>query len=270
MDLGHFEAALPVKDLKRTMAFYEGVGFAREGGDIDVGVAELRRGDCRVCLYQGQLDPKRLQLIFWQGDIEAIAAKVEAAGIPFFRGPNRAEDGGGSFMLLDPDEHPLFFIYMPVHFVNHPGHEQVAPPRTPTLPRDADMTLGWFELALPVSDILRSSAFYEALGFQRVGGGLDQRHVTLQNRDARIALYQGYLEPPDEPQLIFWQGDVRATAAAMTAQGATPVGRFKDGPIETEERHVACFLRDPDGQPIYLVNIPGVALSEPASAGGGD
>ena len=36
MDLGRFEAALPVKDLKRTMAFYEGVGFAREGGDTEV------------------------------------------------------------------------------------------------------------------------------------------------------------------------------------------------------------------------------------------
>ena len=50
MDLGAFEAALPVKDLKRTMAFYEGVGFARDGGDVEVGVMTLKRGDCRVCL----------------------------------------------------------------------------------------------------------------------------------------------------------------------------------------------------------------------------
>jgi predicted enzyme related to lactoylglutathione lyase len=267
MDLGRFEAALPVKDLKRTMAFYEGVGFAREGGDIEVGVAELRRGDCRVCLYQGQLDPDRLQLIFWQGDTEAIAAMVEAAGIPFFRGPNRAEDGGGSFMLLDPDDHPLFFIYMPVHFVNHPGHEQVAPPRTPTVPLDPDMTLGWFELSLPVADIRRSFEFYQKLGYRPVRGSLEGRHITLQNIDSRIALLEGYLQPPDEPQLIFWQGEVRATAAAMTAQGATVAERFKDGPIETAERHVACFLRDPDGQAIYLVSIPGETLAEAASAG---
>ncbi len=26
------------------------------------------------------------------------------------------------------------------------------------------------------------------------------------------------------------------------------------------------MMRDPDGQPIYLVNIPGVRLSEPAAA----
>jgi hypothetical protein len=56
-------------------------------------------------------------------------------------------------------------------------------------------------------------------------------------------------------------------AAAMTAQGATVAERFKDGPIETAERHVACFLRDPDGQAIYLVSIPGETLAEAASAG---
>jgi catechol 2,3-dioxygenase-like lactoylglutathione lyase family enzyme len=265
MDLGAFEAALPVQDLKRTTAFYEGVRFVREGGDIEVGVAELRRGDCRVCLYQGQLDPDRLQLIFWQGDIDAIAAMVEAAGIPFFRGPNKADDGGGSFMLLDPDGHPLFFIFMPVHFINHPGHEQVAPPRKPTLPFDPDMTLGWFALGLPVSDIRRSYAFYKSLGFRPTAGSLDARHITLQNRDARIALYQGYLEPPDEPQLIFWQGDVRATAAEMSAAGAVRVGRFENGPVESKEKHVACFLRDPDGQPIYLINIPGETLGQPSA-----
>src|SRR5579871_2481560 len=267
MDLGKFEVALPVKDLARSMAFYEGVGFSREDGDVDVGVMTLRRGDCRVCLYgPGNLDPDRLQLIFWQGDIDAIAATVEAAGIPLFRGVNRDDKGGAAFMVKDPDDHPLFFIHMPVHFINHPGHEQVAPPRTPTKALAPDMSLGWFELSLPVSDIRRSYAFYETLGFRPVRGKLEDRHITLQNRDARIGLYQGYLTP-DEPQLIFWQGDVRAIAAAMTAQGAVPLERFKDGPKESDEGHVASMLRDPEGQAIYLVNIPGVALSEPAPAG---
>jgi catechol 2,3-dioxygenase-like lactoylglutathione lyase family enzyme len=265
MDLGAFEVALPVKDLQQTIAFYEGVGFAREGGDIEVGVAELRRGDCRICLYQGQLDPDRLQLIFWQGDVEAIAALVHAAGISFFRGPNKAEDGGGSFMLLDPDGHPLFFIYMPVHFINHPGHEQVAPPRKPTVPLAPDMTLGWFELSLPVSDIRRSYAFYQQLGFRPVRGSLDERYITLQNLDSRVGLYQGYLDP-DEPQLIFWQGDVGATTSVMVRNGARPEPRFKDGPLSTDEGHVGAMLRDPNGQPIYLVNIPGEALGEPTPA----
>ena len=266
MDLGAFEAALPVKDLPRLMAFYEGAGFAREGGDAEIGVMTLRRGDCRVCLYgPGHLDPDRLQLIFWDGDIDAIAARVEAASLPFFRGPKKADDGGGSFMLLDPDGHPLFFIHMPVQFINHPGHEQAAPARKPTEPLEPDMTLGWFELSLPVRDIHRAFAFYEKLGFRRVGGDLEQRRITLQNRDARIALCQGQLEP-DEPQLIFWQGDVRANAAALAGLGATFLEPFKDGPVANDLDPVAAMMRDPGGQVICLANIPGKMLSEPAAA----
>jgi lactoylglutathione lyase len=264
MDLGKFEVARPTADLQRIVAFYEGLGFAREGGDIEVGVAELRRGDCRVCFYGGgHLDPERLQLIFWQGDVDAIAAQMTAAGIPFFRELKKADDGGGAFMILDPDGNPLFFIYMPVHFITHPGHEKVAPPREPTRALDADKALGWFELSLPVADIRRSCAFYEQLGYRRIRGSLEERHITLQNLDSRIALYQDYLRP-DEPQLIFWQGDVRAEAASMAAQGATLLDGFKDGALANDEGHVACMLRDPDGQPIYLINIPGVALAEPA------
>jgi lactoylglutathione lyase len=264
MDLGKFEVARPTPDLGRIVAFYERLGFTREGGDIEVGVAELRRGDCRVCFYaEGHLDPERLQLIFWQGDIDAIAAMVTAAGIPFLREPKKAEDGGGAFMIVDPDGNPLFFIYMPVHFVNHPGHEQVAPPREPTLPLDPDMALGWFELSLPVADIGRSYAFYEKLGYRPIRGSLEERHITLQNRDSRIALYQGFLRP-NEAQLIFWQGDVRAEASAMAAQGATLLDGFKDGALANDEGHVACMLRDPDGQPIYLIDIPGVALAASA------
>jgi predicted enzyme related to lactoylglutathione lyase len=266
MDLGKFEVALPTADLDRIVSFYEGVGFVREGGDIEVGVAELRRGDCRLCFYKGQLDPDRMQLIFWQGDVDAIASQAEAAGIPFFRELKTAEDGGGAFMLVDPDGNPLFFIYMPVHFVNHPGHEQVAPPREPTRPLDADPALGWFELSLPVADIRRSFEFYQKLGYRRVRGSLEQRHVTLQNRDSRIALLEGFLQPPDEPQLIFWQGDVHAEAKALADQGAALVDRFKDGPVTSAEGHVALFARDPDGQPIYLINIPGEALGQRAPA----
>ncbi len=73
----------------------------------------LQNGDCRVSLCQGHLDPARPQLIFWQGDIEAIAGSVREAGLEFFREPAR-DDKGAAFMLRDPDGHPLFFINLNV------------------------------------------------------------------------------------------------------------------------------------------------------------
>ena len=47
----------------------------------------MLRGDCRHLLsYQGNLDPARPQLIFWDGDIDAIAEHVQRQDIALFRG----------------------------------------------------------------------------------------------------------------------------------------------------------------------------------------
>jgi len=262
MDLGKFETALPTKDIETTLAFYEGLGFERVDGQVETGTFTLLRGDCRLGLYQGHLKPDQLQLIFWQGDVEAIAAHLAANNTPFETELKKAEDGGASFMIKDPDGHPLFFIYMPVDFPHLPEYARPMPPREPTRPLTPDMTIGWFELSLDVKDIKRSAAFYKMLGFEEVGGEIEDRHVALQNRDCRICLYQGYLDPA-EPQLIFWQGDVRSTAQGLMDQGAAFEPRFKDGALTNDQGHVAAMLRDPDGVPIYLVNIPGVTRKQP-------
>jgi hypothetical protein len=95
-------------------------------------------------------------------------------------------------VLRDPDGQPLYFV-------NEAGVVR----RDPATPSDPD--LGQFEAALNVSDIDRTRAFYEVLGFQRVDDG---RHapgiVTLRRADCRISLYQGHLDPR-ETQLIFWK-----------------------------------------------------------------
>lgn len=258
MDLGKFETALPTRAIETTLAFYEALGFDRVDGQVETGTFTLLRGDCRLGLYQDHLKPDQMQLIFWQGDVEAIAAHVAAHNVPFESELKRAEDGGAAFMIKDPDGHRLFFIYMPVNFPHLPQYAHPMPPREPTRPLAPDMTIGWFELSLDVKDIARSVAFYEMLGFVRTDGDLEDRHVTLQNRDCSICLYQDHLDPA-EPQLIFWQGDVRATAQGLADRGAAFEARYKDGALSNDQGHVSAMLRDPDGQLIYLVNIPGVS-----------
>jgi predicted lactoylglutathione lyase len=113
LDRGFCQVSLPVKDPRRTAAFYELLGFHRNKVDPfpDERVAPLTNGECRICLYQGYLDPDELQLNFWQGDIDAIAAVVRREGLGFYREPGRDETGAG-FMLIDPDGRPVFFINM--------------------------------------------------------------------------------------------------------------------------------------------------------------
>ena len=102
--------AQPQRRGPRTLGgFYEKVGFRRLDNGSTERVATLQKADCRIALYQGHLDPARPQLVFWQGNVEAIARDLTAKGLHFERGP-ASDDKGTGAMLIDPDGHPLYFV----------------------------------------------------------------------------------------------------------------------------------------------------------------
>jgi catechol 2,3-dioxygenase-like lactoylglutathione lyase family enzyme len=78
------------------------------------------------------------------------------------------------------------------------------------------MNLGSVEVGLNIRNIERSLAFYKALGFELVNGGIDMRTVTIAKGDCRIALYQGFGD--DMLFLQFYQGDVEEIAAHVRAR----------------------------------------------------
>jgi catechol 2,3-dioxygenase-like lactoylglutathione lyase family enzyme len=149
MDLGYFETSLDVQDIRRSVAFYEALGFKQLDGGVDVRTVSMVRGDCKLALYQGYLDPAGTQLIFWQGDIEAIGRELVAKGIALERGP-MGDDKGRALMFRDPDGNPIFLINMPVRYVNDPGYEREMPAYRRATPKP-DMQIGWFNLSLPTA-----------------------------------------------------------------------------------------------------------------------
>ncbi|HZG77881.1 MAG TPA: VOC family protein [Paenibacillus sp.] len=56
------------------------------------------------------------------------------------------------------------------------------------------MKLGAFSVSLNVKDIHASKAFYEALGFQTLGGDIAQNWLILKNESCVIGLFQGMFE----------------------------------------------------------------------------
>jgi lactoylglutathione lyase len=260
VDLGWFEAAFNVTDIARSRAFYETLGFELASGSGEGGVAALYKDDCSLTLYQGHLDPERPQLIFWQGDVETIARDLQAKGVAFHVPLRRDDNGGAGFKLMDPDGNPLHFITMKKYEGNSPsagpnGERSKARQYPANKKRDVDF--GWFEFSLPVKDMRKSVGFYAALGF-RIAEDHDPRNVTLVSRDCRLSLYEGYLDP-DRPQLIFWQADVRAIAAHLAGKGLS----FSRGPA-SDAKGTGAMLIDPDGHPLYFVNIRGVVRKDPA------
>ena len=237
MDLGYFEISLDVKDIGRSQAFYESLGFELIDGAAEIRTVTLQKGDCRLGLYQGHLDPARTQLIFWQGDVAAITREVEAAGIGFFREP-RSDEGGTAFMLLDPDGHPVFVICMRINFYNQPGYERPfeATPRTAT---GTGPAFGPCELSLAVADLAPSLAFYRKLGFE-AAGEIGRSNAVLRNRDCTIGLYR---DQPEPARLTFRHGDTQAIAGHLSAKGLD---------FETVGA-VQLTLTDPDGHPIRFL-----------------
>ena len=254
MNVGWLETSFAVADVERTSAWYRKLGF-QVVGTADSGKSHtLQAGDCRLALYQGILGPAETQLIFWNGDVEACADKLAAAGaeilhqadlppdkapVGLVKLPNgvaKAPNGDASLMVRDPDGQLLYIIRM----------AEVTRASAPA--RDRDLDRGFCQVSLPVKDPDRTAAFYEPLGFRRKESD-DPRVAPLTNGDCRICLYQGYLDP-DELQLNFWQGDLDAVAAVARREGMT----FYREP-NSDERGAGFMLTDPDGRPVFFINM---------------
>jgi len=117
-------------------------------------------------------------------------------------------------------------------------------------------TLGAFSISLAVADLAASRAFYEKLGFTKLGGN-DKSFVILGNGDAAIGLFQGMFERniltfnpgwdrAGQPLATFT--DVRELQRQLVARGITP----KVAVDETSRGPAHFMIVDPDGNHILV------------------
>ncbi len=127
---------------------------------------------------------------------------------------------------------------------------------TAPLPEEHTMQLGAFSVSLAVKDLESSRAFYEKLGFQRVGGEPAQNWLILRNGTTTIGLFQGMFEKNTLTFNPGWSAlgedlesftDVRDIERMLRERGIKPVlsAAPGDGPA-----HVV--LEDPDGNPVLI------------------
>lgn len=116
MQLGAFSISLTVKDLDKSIAFYEDLGFSWSGGTREQNYVIMTSGDTLVGLYQGMFEKN--MLTFNPGwdqsagqinpfdDVRKIKANIKAAGHEVSQ-EEGAETGIGSFVVIDPDGNPI-------------------------------------------------------------------------------------------------------------------------------------------------------------------
>lgn len=119
------------------------------------------------------------------------------------------------------------------------------------------MGIGAFSVSLNVKDIQESKDFYEKLGFQKVGGHVEDNWVILRNDETTIGLFQGMFE---ESLLTFNPGwdkngenldsftDVRELQEQWRSKG---IEFIKEADITTEGPEYIT-LKDPDGNTILI------------------
>jgi catechol 2,3-dioxygenase-like lactoylglutathione lyase family enzyme len=119
------------------------------------------------------------------------------------------------------------------------------------------MELGAFSVSLAVKDIRESRDFYAKLGFEQVGGNVDDNWLILRNGEHTIGLFQGMFE---RNTLTFNPGwdqhcnnldtftDVRELQKSLRSQGVE-IGVEAD---EAGDGPASLMITDPDGNPILI------------------
>ena len=116
MQLGAFSISLGVKDLQKSRAFYEALGFSSFAGTEEHNYLIMKNGDTLVGLFQGMFEGP--MLTFNPGwdqnaapidpftDVRDLKAQARAAGLEIAQ-EQGSESGPGSFVLTDPDGYPV-------------------------------------------------------------------------------------------------------------------------------------------------------------------
>jgi lactoylglutathione lyase len=119
------------------------------------------------------------------------------------------------------------------------------------------MKLGAFSVSLNVKDIAASKTFYEKMGFQALGGDINQNWLILKNENCIIGLFQGMFE---KNILTFNPGwnenaenlesftDVRELQKKLKETGV----KFLAEADEAGEGPAHFMIEDPDGNQILV------------------
>jgi len=117
MKLGAFSVSLAVKDLQKSKAFYEKLGFKEFGGDASQNWLILKNGDKVIGLFQGMFEQNILTFNpGWDQDgktlkeftdVRELHKKIKTEGVETMQENLKEESGPGSFVVMDPDGNPI-------------------------------------------------------------------------------------------------------------------------------------------------------------------
>ena len=117
MELGAFSISLKVKDIKKSVEFYEKLGFTYKAGNIDQNWIVLKNGSSVIGFFQGYIEENTLTFNpGWDQsasevnpftDVIEIQKKLKEKGVKVDREANETTKGPEYIILTDPDGNPI-------------------------------------------------------------------------------------------------------------------------------------------------------------------
>jgi len=117
MELGAFSASLSVKDIHKSQAFYENLGFQVFGGDITQNWLIMKNESTVIGLFQGMFEKN--MLTFNPGwsqnaenlnsftDVRDLQKDLKEKGVTMLTEADESSVGPASFIIEDPDGNPI-------------------------------------------------------------------------------------------------------------------------------------------------------------------
>lgn len=123
--------------------------------------------------------------------------------------------------------------------------------------KKSKMKLGAFSVSLSVKDLSKSKSFYENLGFEVLGGSMENNYLIMKNENSLIGLFQGMFEGnlltfnpgwDEDAKDIDTFDDVRAIQQNLKSQGI----KLESEVDEATSGPASFMVKDPDGNVILI------------------
>jgi catechol 2,3-dioxygenase-like lactoylglutathione lyase family enzyme len=108
VDLGLFSLSLTVKDISKSKAFYEALGFEAmpSCGSVEDKWLMMKNGTTMIGLFEGMFEDNIMT--FNPDDVRALQGNLVAQGIGL-EVPVKGDSGPGHLIVKDPDGNAIMF-----------------------------------------------------------------------------------------------------------------------------------------------------------------
>lgn len=105
MQLGQFSVSLTVKNIHRSLAFYQKLGFRKIDGSTEHKWLILQQGETKIGLYQDMFPKNILTFnpVKQDMDIRDIQKKLKTQNIDLIKETDAEQHGSGYISFCDPD-----------------------------------------------------------------------------------------------------------------------------------------------------------------------